>query len=166
MATIPASPDSPTIWVDADACPKVVKDILFRAALRRNMALVLVANQPMTTPPGKLIRAVQVQQGFDMADNYIVASLNPGDLVITADIPLAAEVIAKGAAAINPRGELYTTNNIRQRLTMRNFMDEMRGAGIQTGGPAPFSPQDTQAFANSLDRWLARWQKGPNSQGI
>lgn len=159
MTDIPDHSHKPTIWVDADACPRVVKDILFRAALRRNIALVLVANQLLDTPPGPLIRSVQVQQGFDVADNYIVANLNPGDLVITADIPLAAEVIAKGGAAINPRGELYTPGNIRQRLTMRNFMDEMRGAGIQTGGPAPFSPQDTQAFANSLDRWLAQNQR-------
>ena len=156
MTKKPDHTHKPTIWVDADACPRVVKDILFRAALRRSIGMVLVANQPMTTPPGTLIRAVQVQQGFDVADNYIVASLNSGDLVVTADIPLAAEVIAKGAASINPRGELYTPSNIRQRLTMRNFMDEMRGAGIQTGGPPPFSPQDSQAFANSLDRWLAR----------
>lgn len=156
MTDTPDHSHKPTIWVDADACPRVIKEILFRAALHRSIPVILVANQPMATPPGTLVRAVQVQQGFDVADNHIVANLRPGDLVITADIPLAAEVIGKGAAAINPRGELYTTSNIRQRLTMRNFMEEMRGAGIHTGGPAPFSPRDTQCFADSLDRWLAR----------
>lgn len=147
---------SPQIWVDADACPRNIKEILFRAAQRRQIAVTLVANQPLSTPPGTLVKAVQVQQGFDVADNHIVAHLQPGDLVITADIPLAAEVLEKGGEAINPRGERYTRDTIRQRLTMRNFMEEMRSSGIQTGGPAPLGPRDVQAFANSLDRWLAR----------
>ena len=144
------------IWVDADACPKVIKDILFRAAERTGSPLTLVANQPMATPPSKLIRAVQVSAGFDVADNHIVQSARPGDLVITADIPLAAELIDKGASALNPRGELYTRENIRERLNMRDFMDTMRSSGIQSGGPPPLNQTDRQAFANALDRWLAQ----------
>ncbi len=142
------------IWVDADACPKVIKDILFRAAERVKVPMTLVANQPLRTPPSHLIKSVQVGAGFDVADNYIVQQLNAGDLVITADIPLAAEVIEKGGQAINPRGELYTTENIRQRLTMRDFMDQMRASGVDTGGPPSFNHGDRQAFANQLDRLL------------
>ncbi len=142
------------IWVDADACPKVIKDILFRAAERVKVPTILVANQPLRTPPSRFIKSVQVGTGFDVADNYIVQQLNAGDLVITADIPLAAEVIEKGGQAINPRGELYTTENIRQRLTMRNFMDQMRASGVDTGGPPSFNHGDRQAFANQLDRLL------------
>ena len=144
------------IWVDADACPKVIKEILFRAADRVGMPLILVANQPLQVPGSRYIRTIQVGAGFDVADNHIVQQAVAGDLVITADIPLAAEVIAKGCLALNPRGELYTEDNIRQRLNMRDFMDTLRGSGVDTGGPASFSHSDRQAFANQLDRLLAR----------
>ncbi|RRJ83778.1 YaiI/YqxD family protein [Aestuariirhabdus litorea] len=144
------------IWVDADACPKVIKDILFRAAQRTQTPLVLVANQSLATPAGSLIRSVQVAAGFDVADSYIVQQLNGGDLVVTADIPLAAEVVERGAVAINPRGELYTPETIRQRLAMRNLMEELRSSGEQLGGPAKFNQQDRQRFANTLDRLLAQ----------
>ncbi len=143
------------IWVDADAAPRAVKEILYRAAVRTGIELVLVANQPLQVPPSRLIRTVQVGAGFDVADNYIVQQVEPGDLVITADIPLAAEVLDKGGAALNPRGERYTENNIRQRLNMRDFMDTLRASGVNTGGPPAFSQQDRQAFANQLDRYLA-----------
>jgi len=142
------------IWVDADACPSVIKDILFRAAERVGIPLILVANQPLRTPPSRHIRAIQVSAGFDVADNEIVKRVDAGDLVITADIPLAAEVIDKGGHALNPRGEMYTTENIKSRLNVRDFMDTLRASGIQTGGPAPLSQSDRQAFANQLDRWL------------
>ena len=145
------------IWVDADACPKVIKEILFRAADRVRVPLILVANQPLQVPGSQYIRSVQVQAGFDVADNHIVQQAQPGDLVITADIPLAAEVIEKGCLALNPRGELYTEDNIRQRLNMRDFMDTMRSSGIETGGPPPLSQSDRQAFANQLDRFLAEF---------
>lgn len=148
------------IWVDADACPRVIKEILYRAAERVKLPLILVANQPLRTPPSRYIRSVQVGSGFDVADDYIVQQLNPGDLLITADIPLAAEAIEKGAVPINPRGELYTPENIRQRLTMRDFMDQMRASGIDTGGPASFSQADRQAFANQLDRLLTAHRAG------
>ncbi|MEA3273887.1 MAG: YaiI/YqxD family protein [Pseudomonadota bacterium] len=147
------------IWVDADACPGVIKEILFRAAQRVRLPLILVANQPLRTPPSAYIRTVQVAQGFDVADNHIVQGLQPGDLVITADIPLAAEVIDKGGHAINPRGERYTPENIRQRLAMRDFMEEMRSAGEVTGGPPPLSQSDRQAFANALDRLLVQLRR-------
>lgn len=147
------------IWVDADACPKVIKDILFRAAERVKLPVTLVANQPLRIPPSRFIKSVQVGAGFDVADNYIVQQLNTGDLVITADIPLAAEVIEKGGQAINPRGELYTPENIRQRLTMRDFMDQMRASGVDTGGPPSFNHGDRQAFANQLDRLLTASEK-------
>ncbi|WP_019626828.1 YaiI/YqxD family protein [Thioalkalivibrio sp. ALJT] len=147
------------IWVDADACPVVIKEILFRAAKRTETPLTLVANQPMRTPPSKWIDSIQVGAGFDVADNEIVRRLGPGDLVITADIPLAAEVIEKGGQALNPRGELYTRDNIRERLSMRDFMDTLRSSGVETGGPAALGPRDRQAFGNALDRWLA--QNGP-----
>jgi uncharacterized protein YaiI (UPF0178 family) len=144
------------IWVDADACPKVIKEILFRAAERMGVALTLVANQPVQVPGSRYIRSVQVASGFDVADNHIVRQAQAGDLVITADIPLAAEVVDKGCVALNPRGELYTTENIRQRLNMRDFLDTLRSSGVDTGGPASFSQADRQAFANQLDRLLAR----------
>ena len=150
------------IWVDADACPKVIKEILFRAADRVGIQVTLVANQPLHTPKSHNIRSVQVAAGFDVADNYIVQQANEGDLVITADIPLASEAIEKGCLAINPRGELYTTDNIRQRLTMRDFMDTLRSSGVDTGGPPAFNHGDRQAFANQLDRLLAKISK-PNS---
>ena len=146
---------SKKIWVDADACPKVIKEILFRAADRVGMPLILVANQPLQVPGSRYIRTIQVGAGFDVADNHIVQQAEAGDLVITADIPLAAEVIAKGCLALNPRGELYTEDNIRQRLNMRDFMDTLRGSGVDTGGAASFSHSDRQAFANQLDRLLA-----------
>jgi uncharacterized protein YaiI (UPF0178 family) len=142
--------------VDADGCPRAIKDILYRAAQRVEVPLVLVANQPLQVPPSPLITTRQVAGGFDVADNYIVEEIEEGDVVITADIPLAAEVVEKGAHAINPRGELYTPNNIRQRLAMRDFMEEMRSAGQVSGGPAPLNQQDRQAFANQLDRLLVK----------
>jgi uncharacterized protein len=144
------------IWVDADACPGVIKDILFRAAERACVHMTLVANQSMRIPPSPYIRFTQVASGFDVADKHIVALLETNDLVITADIPLAAATIDKGAHALNPRGELYTKDNIRERLSMRNFMDELRGSGVATGGPPVLGPRDRQAFANSLDRVLRK----------
>lgn len=147
------------IWVDADACPAVIKEILFRAANRTQVPLTLVANQPLRTPPSKWIDAIQVGAGFDVADNEIVRRLESGDLVVTADIPLAAEAIAKGAQALNPRGELYTEGTIRERLSMRDFMETLRSSGVDTGGPAAFSQADRQAFANQLDRLLTRQAK-------
>ncbi len=144
------------IWVDADACPGAVKEILFRASKRTGVPLTLVANQPLRTPPSKLVDSIQVGSGFDVADNEIVRRLEAGDLVITADIPLAAEVIEKGGEALNPRGKLYTRDNIRERLSMRDFMDTLRSSGVETGGPAALGPRDRQAFGNALDRWLAR----------
>lgn len=144
------------IWVDADACPNVIKEIIFRAAERKQIPTVLVANQTIRTPPSSIIRSVRVSAGFDVADNYIVQHVEPGDLVITADIPLASEVIAKKATALNPRGELYSKDNIQQRLTMRNFMEEMRSTGQVSGGPPPINQRDRQNFANELDRFLAR----------
>jgi len=142
------------IWVDADACPKVIKEILFRVAERVHIAVTLVANQPMSTPPSKFISSVQVGQGFDVADNEIVKRLKEGDLVISADIPLAADAIEKGALVLDPRGEMYTVENIKQRLSMRNFMEELRGSGVETGGPASMNAGDRQQFANQLDRLL------------
>ena len=143
------------IWVDADACPNVIKDVLFRAATRAHVTLTLVANQPIRTPPSEFIKALQVPAGFDVADNRIVELTEAGDLVITADIPLAAGVIDKGGHALDPRGETYTKDNIKERLAMRKLMDELRSSGIDTGGPAIFSHADRQAFANKLDRFLA-----------
>ena len=146
------------IWVDADACPGVIKDILYRAAERTAIEVVLVANQFIRVPPSPYIRAVQVPSGFDVADNEIVKRVEIGDLVVTADIPLAAEVIAKGGHALNPRGELYTTQTIRARLNIRDFMDTLRSSGIHTGGPAALNQSDRKAFADSLDRLLSKYQ--------
>jgi len=143
------------IWVDADACPNAIKEILFRAADRVAVQVTLVANQAISIPRSRHIRSIQVASGFDVADNHIVLQSNAGDLVITADIPLAAEVIDKGCLALNPRGDLYTEENIRQRLNMRDFMDTMRASGLDTGGPPAFSNSDRMAFANQLDRILA-----------
>jgi uncharacterized protein YaiI (UPF0178 family) len=143
------------IWIDADACPKVIKEILYRAAERTAVPLTLVANQPLQVPGSRHIRTIQVAAGFDAADNHIVQHLQSGDLVVTADIPLAAEAIAKGALALSPRGELYSEVNIRERLSLRDFMDTLRGSGIDTGGPSAFSHADRQQFANQLDRLLA-----------
>ena len=142
------------IWVDADACPNVIKEILFRAADRTQTSVTLVANQNIRVPPSRFIRSVRVAAGFDVADNEIVRLCEAGDLVITADIPLAAEVIAKGGQALNPRGERYTEATIRERLTMRDFMDTLRASGIQTGGPDSLSQRDRQQFAAELDKWL------------
>ena len=144
------------IWVDADACPRVIKDILYRAARRVEVPLILVANQPLQVPLSPLISTRQVAGGFDVADDYIAAQVAAGDIVVTADIPLAAEVVEKGAHALNPRGELYTRNNIRQRLAMRDFMEEMRSTGQVSGGPPPLNQQDRQAFANQLDRLMSK----------
>lgn len=148
------------IWVDADACPAAIREILFRAAQRTGIELTLVANQPVHTPPARHIRSLQVAAGFDVADDEIVKRVSPGDLVITADIPLAAEVLDKGAHALNPRGELYTSENIGDRLNMRDFMDTLRGSGIRTGGPQPLGRSERQDFANQLDRLLARHAGG------
>ena len=142
------------IWVDADACPNVIKEVLFRAADRTAMSVTLVANQPLRTPPSRHIHTLQVAAGFDVADNEIVRRCEKGDLVITADIPLAAEVLEKGAAALNPRGERYSPATIRQKLTMRDFMDTLRASGVQTGGPDSLSQRDRQQFAAELDKWL------------
>ncbi|MBO1924413.1 YaiI/YqxD family protein [Thiomicrorhabdus sp. 6S3-12] len=144
------------IWVDADACPVVIKEILFKAAQRTHTSVTLVANHFMRIPSSKYIHLRQVPSGFDVADNWIVQHCAAQDLVVTADIPLASEVIAKGALALNPRGELYTESNIRARLNMRDFMESLRSSGIQTGGPAALNQQDRQAFANQLDRWLVK----------
>ena len=142
------------IWVDADACPAVIKEILYRAAERAQIPLTLIANQMLRVPPSPWIRALQVPAGFDVADQRIAQEAQAGDLVITADIPLAAQVIAKGAHALDPRGELLDAGNIQERLTMRNFMETLRSSGVETGGPAAFSTADRQAFANRLDGLL------------
>lgn len=144
------------LWVDADACPGVVREILFRAAERTGVLLTLVANQPMRTPPSPHIRTLQVSAGFDVADNEIVRRVETGDLVITSDVPLAAEVVEKGALALSPRGELFTPENVRARLNMRDFLDTMRASGVQSGGPPALTQADRQAFAAQLDRWLAK----------
>lgn len=155
--------DSPTpkvrIWVDADACPAVIKDILFRAAERVGVETTLVANHGLRTPPSRFISAIQVPHGLDVADSVIVERVQAGDLVVTQDIPLAALVLEKQAVALNPRGDLYTPDNMAERLSMRNFMEELRGAGVQTGGPPPLNARDRQAFAAQLDRWLAQYRK-------
>ena len=144
------------IWVDADACPAVIKDILFKAAERTKLSITLVANHAMRIPPSQYINFLQVTPGFDVADDEIVQRMNSGDLVITGDIPLAAEVIEKGGHALNPRGELYTIDNIKARLTMRDFMDSLRSSGINTGGPPALNHSDRQAFANQLDKFLTQ----------
>lgn len=145
-----------TIWVDADACPSVIKDILYRAAERESLQLVLVANRALQVPRSPWIRMVQVPRGFDVADNHIVELAVSGDLVITADIPLAAAVVSKGACALNPRGELYTRDNVQGLLDMRNFMDSLRSSGVETGGPPVLNSNDRQVFAAQLDRWITR----------
>lgn len=147
------------IWVDADACPKVIKEVLFKAAGRAEIPLTLVANQALNIPRSKFITSIRVMPGFDIADDEIVKRLSPGDLVITADIPLASEAVDKGAYALNPRGELYTKENIKARLNMRDFMDTLRASGIDTGGPAALSLAERRAFANELDRFITRYQK-------
>lgn len=149
------------IWVDADACPAVIKDILYRVAERLELQVTLVANQLMRVPGSRFIRALQVPAGADVADAEIVERLASGDLVVTGDIPLASLVLEKGGFALNPRGEFYTADNIAQQLTMRAFMEELRSGGVDTGGPAPFGNGDRQNFANALDRHLARYRKAP-----
>ena len=144
------------IWVDADACPKAIKDILFLVAERLSITTTLVANHTLQTPPSRFIQFLQVNSGFDVADNEIVKRLIIGDLVITSDIPLAYEVLCGGGHAINPRGELYTQDNIKERLNMRDFMDTLRSSGIDTGGPSALSSRDVQAFANQLDKFLVK----------
>jgi uncharacterized protein YaiI (UPF0178 family) len=144
------------IWVDADACPVVIKEILFKAAERTEIQVTLVANQPVRVPPSRFIRFIQVASGFDVADNEIVERVKAGDLVITGDIPLAADVIEKGGHALNPRGEMYTAENIKARLNIRDFMDTLRGSGIDTGGPPVLSLGDRKVFADNLDRLLAK----------
>ncbi len=148
------------IWVDADACPVAIKDILFRAAVRTKTQVTLVANQYISTPASPFVQMIQVMPGFDVADNEIVKRMNAGDLVITGDIPLAAEVIEKQGIALNPRGELYSKNTIRARLNMRDFMDTMRSSGVHAGGPPPLSHRDRQTFANHLDHILVEFGKG------
>jgi uncharacterized protein len=144
------------IWVDADACPAVIKQILLRAAERTGVHMTLVANKPVRVPAVPNVHFLQVPAGFDAADKRIIESMAPGDLVVTADVPLAAAVIDKGGVALNPRGELYTQENVRERLSMRNFLDELRGSGVDTGGPAALGQRERQMFANQLDRWLAK----------
>jgi uncharacterized protein len=144
------------IWVDADACPAVIKEILYRAADREKVHVVLVANRPLRTPPSPWIRSIQVARGFDVADDHIASAAAAGDLVVTADIPLAAAVVERGAYALNPRGEFYSRDNVRELLDMRNFIEGLRASGVETGGPSTFSHADRQSFANQLDRFITR----------
>lgn len=151
------------IWVDADACPAVIKEILFRAAARAQVHMTLVANRLLRTPPSPFITAMRVEHGFDVADATIAKLVQPGDLVITADIPLAAAVVARGGQALDPRGEFYTVDNIDERLARRNFMDQLRGSGAEIGGPPPFNQGDRHAFANQLDSFLAKRRADPRA---
>lgn len=153
------------IWVDADACPVVIKDILYRAAERTGIQLTLVANQAITVPRSRYINFIRVASGFDVADNEVVNRMNAGDLVITADIPLASDVIDKGGLALSPRGELYTANNIKSRLNMRDFMETLRASGVDTGGPPALSQSDRKAFADHLDKILVKRAKGNEDSG-
>lgn len=148
------------IWIDADACPNPVKEIVFRASKRLGVPVTLVANSPLRTPPSRLIKVVQVSSGFDAADHYLLHHARVADLVITADIPLAADLVERGVPALNPRGELYTVDNISERLAVRNLMEQVRSSGTFGGGPAPYTERDKQAFANSLDRWLVKSRSG------
>ena len=147
------------IWVDADACPVVIKEILYKAADRNEICTTFVANHHLKTPPSRFISFMQVSSGFDVADDEIVKKVNEGDLVITSDIPLADEVVTKKAYALSPRGELYTASNIKSRLNIRDFMDTMRASGVQTGGPAPLSQNDRQMFANHIDTILSKYKR-------
>jgi len=151
--------DTMQIWVDADACPAPIKDILYRVANRRQLRVTLIANRMLRVPPSPWIRCVQVPAGFDVADARIAEEAQPGDLVITADVPLAGKVIVKGAFVLDPRGTMLDEANIQERLTLRNFMDELRSSGVETGGPSAFSASDRQRFANALDSFLARRSK-------
>lgn len=148
------------IWIDADACPGPVRDIVFRASRRLGVSVTLVANRPLQLPRSPLIAAVRVRPGLDEADHYLAREAESGDLVITADIPLAARLVARGIAALNPRGECYSAENIQERLAWRDFHEKLRSAGIATGGPAPYHSRDQQAFANALDRWLTQQRGG------
>ena len=147
------------IWIDADACPRSVKDVIFKASHRLKLPVTMVANSYMTTPPSSLIKLIQVEKGDDVADLYITENTAKDDLVITADIPLAAHVVEKGAIAIDPRGVLYTEENVRERLSVRDFMKGLRDSGVETNGPAPFGPKDKERFANSVNRILTRMLK-------
>jgi uncharacterized protein len=147
------------IWIDADACPRVIKEIVFRASERLEIPVCLVANQPLAKHHTALVTSVVVADGFDVADDYIAEHATPHDLVITADIPLAARIVEKGALGLDPRGEVYTEENVGERLSMRDLMQELRGAGMVQGGPAPFSTTDRQRFASSLDRELTRMRR-------
>jgi len=153
------------IWVDADACPVAIKEILYRAAKRTGTSVTLVANQPFRIPKSRFINFIAVGAGLDVADNEIVKRMKPGDLVITSDIPLAAEVIEKQGVALNPRGELYTKENVRSHLSIRNFMDTLRASGVETDGPPPMRQKDRHAFANSLDKWLVQQTKSTGPCG-
>jgi len=148
------------IWVDADACPKPIKEILYRVAQRQQIVTILVANRYLTIPSSRWLRSIQVEKGADIADLEIVRLLEAGDLVVTADIPLAAAVIEKGGQALDPRGDFFSVENIRERLSIRNFMDDLRASGVETGGPAAFGAAEKQKFANQLDRFLARNRNG------
>jgi uncharacterized protein YaiI (UPF0178 family) len=150
------------IWVDADACPVAIKEILYRAAERTKTAVILISNHYIQTPPSKFISHILVPKGFDVADNEIVKRSQKGDLVITSDIPLADEVIGKGCLALSPRGELFTKENIKSRLNIRDFMETLRSSGIQTDGPTALSSSDKQAFGNHLDKWLVERQRQAN----
>lgn len=147
------------IWVDADACPVVIKQVLLKAAERTETKVTFIANQYIQTPPSKFVTSIQVAAGFDVADNEIVKRVNNGDLVITSDIPLADEVLTKGGEALSPRGELFSRENIKAKLNMRDFMDTLRSSGLQTGGPSSLNQRDRQAFANQLDKWLLNKQR-------
>jgi hypothetical protein len=147
------------IWVDADACPAVIKEILFRAAERLGVQLTLVANHPLRIPSSRYVAFLRVSSGLDVADNEIAERIGAGDLVITADIPLAAAVVEKGGYALDPRGEMYTAENVGDRLSMRDFMDSLRNNGVDTGGPPPLSLSDRQAFANNLDKFLSKYAR-------
>lgn len=151
------------IWVDADACPAAIREILCRAAARAAVQTTFVANRPVRLPAVRHVDSLQVAAGYDVADNEIVRRLQPGDLVITADIPLAAEIIGQGGAALSPRGERFTADTIRSRLNMRDFMETLRASGVQSGGPLALGPADRKAFADQLDRWLARHKPSPAS---
>jgi uncharacterized protein YaiI (UPF0178 family) len=156
MNSLNTTNQSATIWVDADACPAAMKQILFKAAKRTHIPVCLLANHPLAVPNSHYIDFIQVPQGIDAADHVIVQKVNPSDLVITADIPLASEVIAKGALALNPRGQLYTEDNIAQRLRVRNELEQLRASGIQTGGPPPLNQKDKQTFASALEKYLIK----------
>lgn len=157
MAEAPADERPPfRVWVDADAAPKAVREVLYRAAERRQVRVVLVANRPQVFPRSRYISSVQVSAGMDVADDHIVASCEPGDLVVTADVPLAAEAVEKGAVVIDPRGELLDVRNVKQRLAIRDMLTEARASGVETGGPPPYSKTDLQRFSNALDRQLTK----------